>query len=356
MSHIQEISTKERFKTYLKKIGSGEHTSKNLSRKESADALKLILTNQASPAQIGAFLIAHRIKRPEPQELAGMVDTYVELGPSLTSGTNQRRPICFGMPFDGRNRYAPIYPLTTLILLSAGQPVVLQGGKKMPVKYGITTEELFRAIGLNLTGLNMENVKENFIQTGFAFIYQPDHFQLAENLIIYREEIGKRPPLASMELIWTAHKNKHLLISGFVHTPTERRHWKTLKLLGEVDIITVKGLEGSIDFSTKTRSIATHIQNNTEKKIIINPIDYKYKNDDYPLNSLTEWQKQALEALNNQGPLKKSLCWNAGMYLWLSGITDSLENGLNKACTILESGLARNTLEKLINWRKSIDY
>ena len=60
------IESKEQFKIYLRKIGSGENTSHGLSREESADALKLILQAKATPAQIGAFMIAHRIRRPEP--------------------------------------------------------------------------------------------------------------------------------------------------------------------------------------------------------------------------------------------------------------------------------------------------
>ena len=57
----------EKLKPYLKKIGSGEFTGKSLNREESAEATKLILREEASPAQIGAFMIAHRIRRPEPQ-------------------------------------------------------------------------------------------------------------------------------------------------------------------------------------------------------------------------------------------------------------------------------------------------
>ena len=51
------LNGRELFKEYLRKIGSGEHTSKGLSRSEAAHALELILDEQASPAQIGAFLI-----------------------------------------------------------------------------------------------------------------------------------------------------------------------------------------------------------------------------------------------------------------------------------------------------------
>ena len=70
------LSGRERFKQHLRKVGSGEHTSKGMSREEAADALNLMLEGEATPAQIGAFLIAHRIRRPEPQELTGMLDTY----------------------------------------------------------------------------------------------------------------------------------------------------------------------------------------------------------------------------------------------------------------------------------------
>ena len=224
---------RERFKQLLRKVGSGEHTSKGMTREEAADALDLMLSGEASPAQIGAFLIAHRIRRPEPQELTGMLDTYRTLGPVITSREGQTTPLCFGMPFDGRTRTAPIYPLTTLVLLACGQPVVLQGGDRMPIKYGVTAIDLFRSLGLDLGGLPLETVQDGFHQHSFALTHQPDHFPVAESLITYREELGKRPPVASLELLWTPHQGQHLLVSGFVHPPTESRAWEALKLAGE---------------------------------------------------------------------------------------------------------------------------
>ncbi len=222
----------EKLKPYLKKIGSGEFTGKSLNREESAEATKLILKEEASPAQIGAFMIAHRIRRPEPEELAGMIDAYIELGPKIYSKQTHRRPIFFGMPFDGRKKTSPIYPLTILLLLTQQQPVILHGGSRMPVKYGVTHNELFQALGLNLTGLSITQLQSFFNHNELALIHQPDHFPLAENLIPYRDQIGKRPPLASMELIWTCHQGSHLHISGYVHNPTEERHWKTLRASG----------------------------------------------------------------------------------------------------------------------------
>jgi anthranilate phosphoribosyltransferase len=71
------------FRELLKKISSGTHTGEDLTREEAAKALTLMLHQEATPAQIGAFLIAHRIKRPTGAELAGMLDVYEQLGPRI---------------------------------------------------------------------------------------------------------------------------------------------------------------------------------------------------------------------------------------------------------------------------------
>ncbi len=343
----------EPFRSYIRKVGSGQNTSRALSREESANALKLILTGQATPAQIGAFMIAHRIRRPEPQELAGMLDTYLELGPKLKSNQNHRRPICFGMPFDGRTRTAPIYPLTSLILLSAGQPIILQGGNRMPIKYGVTPIELFKCLGLNMENLNIKKVQDGFDSHGLAIIHQPDHFPEAESLIEYRDQIGKRPPLATMELLWTAHEGEHLLISGFVHPPTEQKAWETAKIRGEKELITIKGLEGSNDLPTSRACIAAVSENNKpNKRLILHPTENGFYKKDIKWESLKIWNSQALEALENKGPLTKSIIWNAGVYLWLSKTTLDLQEGINKAKYFLESGEAKIMLQKLIKWRE----
>jgi len=343
----------EKFKPYLKKIGSGEFTGKSLNREESAEATKLILKEDASPAQVGAFMIAHRIRRPKPEELAGMIDAYLELGPTIYSQKTHRRPIFFGTPFDGRTKTAPIYPLTILLLLTQKQPVILHGGSRMPVKYGVTHNELFQALGINLTGLSIEQLQNFFNHNNLALIHQPDHFPLAENLIPYRDQIGKRPPLASMELIWTCHQGNHLHISGYVHSPTEERHWKTLELLGEKYILTVKGLEGGIDLSISRSATIGQYKNQHGTRSVFHPKDYECLGQDIAWNNIEEWQRFALQALHGEGPLTKALEWNAGIYFFYAGLSCGIKEGINKAKEIIISRFALKHLEKLINWREN---
>ena len=338
------MSNRDLFKVYLRKIGSGEHTSKGLSRDEARHALELILDEQASPAQIGAFLIAHRIRRPEPQELTGMLDVYRQRGPKLSSA---KPAISFGMPFDGRTRTAPIYPLTALLLSAAGIPVVLQGAGRMPVKYGVTAQELFAAMGIDWSGRRLEWLQESLEVHQLALIHQPDQFPAAETLISYREDLGKRPPVASLELLWTAHHGEHLLVSGFVHPPTEARAWEALMLAGETNVLTVKGLEGSTDLPISRACITGRSMGENHERLILHPRDHNCYGPDNLWDGMEGWIPQALAALGGQGELSTALEWNCGVYLWQTGSSSSLDAGLNDARQLMSSGAGLQQLEKL---------
>ena len=62
-----------------------------------------------------------------------------------------------------------------------------------------------------------------------------------------------------------------------------------------------------------------------------------------------------METINNEGPLKESVIWNAGIYLWLAEITNNVQEGIKKAKDLLSSGAAKGKLNQLIEWRKSLD-
>jgi anthranilate phosphoribosyltransferase len=322
-----------RFRELIGKVGSGEHTSTGLDRQEADEAMELMLRGLADEAQMGAFLIAHRIRRPHPIELAGMLDSYRRLGPVLE--TPGRRPLCFGVPYDGRSRTAPLLPLVALVLASDDLPVVMHGGGPMPVKFGVTLAELFEAIGITWTGLPLAEVQRRLDRHGLALTHQPDHFPWAERLVAVRDAIGKRPPVASLELLWTPHRGDHLLVSGFVHPPTETRAWEALRACGETDVLTVKGLEGSTDLPTSRAGITARLRSGDPERILLHPRDHGITAAEVPWQSLDLWRTQALAALGGEGDLMPALRWNVGAYLWFAGRFERLEDALAHATALL---------------------
>ena len=336
-----------RFRELIAKVGSGEHTSTGLSRDEARDTMDLMLQGQASDAQLGAFLIAHRIRRPLPIELTGMLDSYRSHGPKLE--TPGRQAICFGVPYDGRSRTAPLLPLLALVLAGAEIPVVLHGGDPMPVKYGVTLAELFSALGIEWRGLSLAALQQRLSAHHLALTHQPDHFPAAERLLPVRDEIGKRPPVASLELLWTPHCGNHLLVSGFVHPPTEKRAWEALATAGETEVLTVKGLEGSTDLPTSRAGITARVRQGSLERLLVHPRDHGLHGDEIAWENLETWQQQALAALAGEGPLAAPLLWNLGAYLWLADRFENLADALEQARALLASRCGERLRQTLAN-------
>ena len=337
-----------RFRELIGKVGSGEHTSTGLSRDEAREAMDLMLQGQVSEAQMGAFLIAHRIRRPLPIELTGMLDSYRRHGPTLA--TPGRRALCFGVPYDGRSRTAPVLPLTALVLASTGLPVILHGGDPMPVKYGVTLAELFAALGIDWSGHSLPALQERLNRHNLALTHQPDHFPLAQRLLPVRDEIGKRPPVASLELLWTPHGGEHLLVSGFVHPPTEKRAWEALTDAGETDVLTVKGLEGSVDLPTTRAGITARLRAGREpERILLHPRDHGIRPEDVAWHDLPTWRDQALRALQGEGPLADALLWNLAAYLWLADVFPSQEAALAQARALLAARSGESHRQQMIH-------
>lgn len=337
------------FRDLLKKVGSGNHTSESLTRAEAATATKMMLLGEATPAQIGAFLIAHRIKRPTGEELAGMLDAYEELGPKLQPITSTRPVIVLGQPYDGRTRTAPISPITALILATVGQPVIMHGGDRLPTKYGLPLIEIWQGLGVDWTGLSLANTQAVFENTGIGFVYTPQHFPLTNSLWEYREQLGKRPPFATMELIWCPYGGDAHVVAGFVHPPTEGMFQTALGLRGVTNFTLIKGLEGSCDLPRdRTAIIALSNSSQSIERLLLSPHDYGFTAKNVPLNSTEELLAQMQEVLAGKpSELMQTALWNGGFYLWRSGICSNMPAGIAKAKELLTTGAVAKKLQEL---------
>ena len=337
------------FRELLKKIGSGAHTHKNLTFEQAGLALEMMLKEIATPAQIGAFLIAHRIKRPTSEELGGMLNVYNKLGSKVAPLNNSSPLIILGIPYDGRTRTAPISPITTLVLSSMNLPVLMHGGATMPTKYGLTLAETWASLDVNVTQLSINQVNQLLQITNFGFLYLPNHYPLAHNLVTYREQIGKRPPLATLELIWHPYDGKSHLIAGYVHPPTEAMIKGALHLNGQEKFTLIKGLEGSGDLKLSQTNIITidcHDSSEQSRYMKINPQHYNLDGNDPFLEDKSEYFEELHKTIQGKNSrLIKSAILNGGFYLWRCGVVNTIEDGLATTEKLLISGRLKQQLQ-----------
>jgi anthranilate phosphoribosyltransferase len=338
------------FRELLRKVGSGPHTSKDLTRDESAIATRMMLRQEATPAQIGAFLISQRIKRPTGEELAGILDAYEELGPTLPTIDADARVIVLGCPYDGRDRTLPVTPITALILAAAGCPVLMHGGDRMPTKEGIPLIELWQQLGVDWSHLSLSDTHQILQDTGLGFVYLPTHFPLAQGLVPYREQIGKRPSLATAELIWCPYQGASHIIVGFVHPPTEVLFQTTLALRQRPHFTTVKGLEGSFDLPRERTGIIGLVREHADSlsRLHLHPHEYGVAGKNVPLLVEQDIAPQLMQVLQGEeSELMRSAVWNGGFYLWCCDRAPSIEQGMAIAHEMLKSGVAKRTLDTL---------
>lgn len=336
------------FREFIQKVGSGSHTSDNLTRAEAATATKMMLLGEATPVQIGAFLIAHRVKRPTGEELAGMLDAYDELGPKLK--TIGQSVIVLGIPYDGRTRTAPISVITALLLAAARQPVIMHGGDRLPTKYGVPLIEIWQGLGIDWTNLTLVQTQQVLEATGIGFVYTPKHFPLNQVLWEYREQLGKRPPLATMELIWCPYVGDAHIVAGFVHPPTEGMFQEALKLNGVTKYTFIKGLEGSCDLPRDRTAIIGLSSSDSAAltRLQLAPREYGLIPKNVPL-STTEELIQDMQAVltGNPGELMQTTLWNGGFYLWRSGICPDMPTGMDKAAELITTGVVAAKLQQV---------
>jgi anthranilate phosphoribosyltransferase len=341
----------DRFRKFVQIIGSGPHTGKSLTREEAAEAMEMMLLQTATPAQIGAFLIAHRIVRPTGAELAGMLDTYAKLGPQLQPvASHKRSPVIFGIPYDGRSRTIPVAPLVSLMLTAAEIPVILHGGDWMPTKYGLPLIDIWQEWGVDWTQVSFDRIQDIFATTGLGFVYAPTHFPAAAGLTPYRDQIGKRPPIATLELLWCPYAGDAHLIFGYVHPPTEQTALIAAALRDTPHkITTIKGLEGSSDLPRdRAAIIGVHQSGRELERIFLHHYDYGLSNLNPPLLSTPELMKNFATVLQGQpSELLNSVLWNAGFHLWHCGKANDMATGMKLAQELLTSGVVSNQLEQI---------
>jgi anthranilate phosphoribosyltransferase len=226
----------------------------------------------------------------------------------------------------------------------------MHGGDRLPTKYGLPLIEIWQGLGVNWSTLSLEQAQAVFSHTGVGFVYTPQHFPLINIIWEYRDQLGKRPPFATMELIWCPYAGDAHIIAGYVHPPTEGMFQVALQLRGVTKFTLVKGLEGSCDLPRDRTAIISLSSASPElERVFLSPHDYGFTPKNVPLGSNEELLTQIQDVLaGNSSELQQTALWNGGFYLWQSGICADMRSGITKAEELLKSGVVAAKLQELI--------
>ncbi|MBW5446340.1 anthranilate phosphoribosyltransferase [Cohnella sp. CFH 77786] len=322
----------------LKEVGRGKRGARDLTYEESLRAAEQILTMEATPAQIGAFFIAERIKMESVEEL----EAFTVVCRKYASRTPVQRGIDCAGPYDGRKKTFMATFAVAFVLASAGLPVTLHGTSSLPPKWGVTLEDVIQASGIPLDRLSRDLALRAAERTGILYVQAEEWCPPLRKLRPIREELGMRTVLNTAEKL-IDYSHSPYLAFGVYHNTVFDRLSRLLTNLEYRRSMIVQGAEGSEDLFID-RPTRTYLVERGEAQLqVIDPDVYGLET---PVPEM-EWTKEEQvrvteEVLRGQGNLAfvHQVLLNAAVRLKLAEKTESIEQGLYTAKALLDSGEA----------------
>ncbi|MPZ23275.1 MAG: hypothetical protein GEU28_06975 [Dehalococcoidia bacterium] len=334
---------------FLHAVGTGPKSNRDLTYDEARTVADLLLDQNATALQHGAFLIALRNKGESPDELHAFIDAIRARSTLIEPAVEGLVDI--GSPYDGRTESVVPSPFASIVAAAAGAPQVMHGAPDMPPKHGTGVHELLGALSIPVD-LPPDDVRHAIEQEGFGYINQQVFTPALYALKQRREEMTLRSAFNTVEKISNLAGAPHHII-GLTHTPYVHRLTGAMLRLGFGRSLIVQGIEGNEDVSTWRPSRLLAVEGETVEESQLDPSEHELepvaredlRAEDPLLTSVSSF----LPVLHGEGEgkMRDLVCYNAGLRIWLSGRADSLAGGIEAARSAVRSGAARSKLESL---------
>lgn len=132
---------------------------------------------------------------------------------------------------------------------------------------------------------------------------------------------------------------------------------ETLKNLGSEHVLVVHSDDGLDEISISAKTFVAELKDGQINHYEISPVDFGMELQDITalaVNGVDDSLKMMRSVLdNNEGAPKDIVCLNAGAAIYAAGLADSIKEGVSKAVSIIESGVAKQKLEQLIQHSQS---
>ncbi|WP_316862576.1 anthranilate phosphoribosyltransferase [uncultured Cohaesibacter sp.] len=331
----------DEMKPFLAKVADGAR----LSRKEAGEAFDILMSGRATPTQIGAFLMALRLRGETVDEITGAVS---QMRDKMTRVTAPAEAIdIVGTGGTGTRKYN-ISTCSSLIVAAAGIPVAKHGNKALTSKSG--AGDVLASLGVNLAQ-DPDGVARCISETGIGFMFAPNHHSAMRFVGPSRVEMGTRTIFNLLGPLSNPAGVKRQLIGVY------DSHWlipfaEVLKNLGSKFVWVVYGAGGLDEISTLGETNVVELKDGKISEFTLKPEDYGFERvtiDDVRGGSGDENAK-ALTALlkGEEGPYRDIVLMNAAAGLLIGEKALTYEDGIALAADIIDNGNALATLNKLV--------
>jgi len=237
--------------------------------------------------------------------------------------------------------------LSAIVAASAGVKVAKHGGRSVSSKCG--SADVLEALGVNVN-LTPDKVASLVNEIDIAFMFAPNFHPAMRYAAPVRKKLGIRTifnvlgPLAN-----PASATRQVL--GVYDMSLTQTMAEVLSKLGSEHVLVVHGEDGMDEISIASPTTVTELKNKTITTYTIKPTDFGLDLAD--LKTIQVENADASKAMmidvlkGNHGAHRNITILNAGAAIYVSGITSTLKEGIEKAVSVIDQGLALKKLEAL---------
>lgn len=324
----------------------------SLTAEEMQAVMRLIMTGQATSAQIGGFLIGLRMKGETVDEITAAAYVMRELAMSVEVDAAPLVDTC-GTGGDGAATFN-VSTASAFVVAAAGGHVAKHGNRSVSSSSG--SADVLEAAGVRLN-LTPTQVARCIQDVGVGFMFAPHHHGAMKHAIGPRKEMGVRTLFNLLgPLTNPAHAPNQVL--GVFSEQWLEPLAHVLSRLGSRHVLVVHAEDGMDEISIGS---ATHVAELREGKITrykVTPEQFGFQRAD--IRSLAVSNPQQSLALirtlfaNQPGPARDIVALNAGAAIYTSGLSDTLEAGVRRAESVIASGEAGARLNALVALTQSL--
>ncbi|MFZ8786749.1 anthranilate phosphoribosyltransferase [Thermocrinis sp.] len=334
---------------FLKKLSEFN----NLTKEEMIQCLEDITEGRATDAQIGAFIMAMKMKGETVEELEGAASFFREKATKVYVEDPDNLVDTCGTGGDLSDTFN-VSTITAFVLAGAGIRVAKHGNRSVSSKSG--SADLLEFLGAKID-LGPEQVKRMIEEIGIGFMFAPLFHPAMKRVVGPRREVGIRSLFNLIGPLSNPAGAKRQLLGVFSDQFVEKVARVLLKL-GVKRAVVVHGKDGIDEVSISAPTTVAEVSGGEVCIYEFTPEELgfrRYPIDYIKVKSVEESAKVAMSVLKGEpSPALDMVLLNSAFGVFVSGMTDDLKTALEVAKDSIKSGKAQRKLSEFIDLSKRL--
>lgn len=326
----------------IKKVVDGV----SLSRQEARDAMNSIMSGESTPAQIGSYITALRMKGETVEEIAGSAEGMRAHAGKIDVSPESLVDTC-GTGGDSAHT-VNVSTMSALIAAGAGVQVAKHGNRAVSSKCG--SADVLKELGVKIDA-EPQVVKKCLLEAGIGFFFAPLWHGAMKHAIGPRREIGIRTVFNILGPLCNPTGARRQVLGVFKPELTEVMAG-VLRDLGSEHVMVVHGSDGLDEMTISGPTRVTELRKGKIETFEVFPMDLGVKEsslDEIRGGDTTENAKIVRDVLGGwKSPCRDIAVLNAAAAIYVSGKASSLKDGVETARESIDTGKAAAALEKFV--------